>query len=158
MGISLPPSVVRGVQVRTPHFFKTLRDKTNSTMFTILRKLFKKENVESGKKKGGTLFQKLITSNSGISSKSFFLVIVTIIGCLLLIVPAFTLVVEVIFTHTIATDLSGMAAYIGAVAALFASAGITKAWSERYEDCNCKKSKKTKTSDNETSDTGNQNE
>jgi hypothetical protein len=27
-----------------------------------------------------------------------------------------------------------MAAYIGAVAGVFASAGITKAWGERYED------------------------
>ena len=35
--------------------------------------------------------------------------------------------------HTIATDLSGMAAYIGAVASLFATAGLTKAWSEKYE-------------------------
>ena len=39
--------------------------------------------------------------------------------------------------HTIATDLSAMAAYIGAVASLFATAGITKAWSEKYE---CKNS------------------
>ena len=35
--------------------------------------------------------------------------------------------------HTIATDLNGMAAYIAAVAGIFASAGITKAWSEKYE-------------------------
>jgi hypothetical protein len=27
-----------------------------------------------------------------------------------------------------------MAAYIGAVAGIFASAGITKAWSEKYEN------------------------
>ena len=36
-------------------------------------------------------------------------------------------------THTITTNLEGMAAYIGAVASVFASAGITKAWSEKYE-------------------------
>lgn len=35
--------------------------------------------------------------------------------------------------HTIQTDLNGLAAYIGAVAGVFASAGITKAWSEKYE-------------------------
>jgi len=77
--------------------------------------------------------EKLIKNNSGVSSKNFFLVVVTFIGCILLIVPAITLVTEVIFTHTIATDLNGMAAYIGAVASLFATAGLTKAWSEKFE-------------------------
>lgn len=76
---------------------------------------------------------KLIKPNSGLSSKSFFLVSVTVIGCLLLIVPAVILIIEVWFNHTITTDLSGMAEYIGAVAAIFATAGITKAWSEKFE-------------------------
>ena len=75
----------------------------------------------------------LIKTNTGVSSKSFFLVVVTIIGCLLLLVPAFTLSIEAIFMHTITTDLTGMAAYIGAVASLFATAGLTKAWSEKFE-------------------------
>ena len=77
--------------------------------------------------------QKLIANNTGVSSKNFFLVIVTIIGCLLLLVPVFALTIEAIFMHTIATDLSAMAAYIGSVASLFATAGITKAWSEKFE-------------------------
>ena len=71
--------------------------------------------------------------NTGVSSKSFFLVVITIIGCLLLLVPVFALSIEAFYTHTIATDLSSMAAYIGSVASLFATAGITKAWSEKYE-------------------------
>lgn len=78
----------------------------------------------------------LVKSNSGVSSKSFFLVVVTFIGCLLLLVPVFTLSIEAIFLHTIATDLTGMAAYIGSVASLFATAGLTKAWSEKYEHHN----------------------
>jgi nitrate/nitrite transporter NarK len=76
---------------------------------------------------------KLITNNTGVSSKNFFLVIVTIIGCLLLLVPVFALTIESLFTHTITTDLTAMAAYIGSVGTLFATAGITKAWSEKYE-------------------------
>ena len=75
----------------------------------------------------------LIKSNTGVSSKSFFLVVVTIIGCLLLLVPVFTLTIEAICMHTIATDLTGIAAYIGSVASLFATAGLTKAWSEKFE-------------------------
>ena len=78
-------------------------------------------------------FNKLIRNNTGVSSKNFFLVVVTIIGCILLIIPAVILIVEVFYNHTIATNLDGMAAYIAAVAAIFTSAGITKAWPERYE-------------------------
>lgn len=78
-------------------------------------------------------FQKLIGNNTGVSSKNFFLVAVTIIGCLLLLVPAVTLTVEVIFSHTIATSLEGFAAYIASIGTLFATVGITKAWSEKYE-------------------------
>lgn len=82
---------------------------------------------------------KLIKNNTGVSSKNFFLVIVTIIGCILLIVPAIILLIEIICNHTISTDLNGMAAYIASVAAIFTSAGITKAWSERYESIKSKK-------------------
>lgn len=76
---------------------------------------------------------KLIQNNTGISSKNFFLISVTIVGILLLIVPIIVLLIEVISEHTIHTDLNGMAAYIASVAGIFASAGITKAWSEKYE-------------------------
>lgn len=77
---------------------------------------------------------KLINNNTGVSSKNFFLVTVTLIGLLLLLVPVIVLLIEVIATHTIHTDLNGLAAYIGAVAGVFATAGITKAWSEKYEN------------------------
>lgn len=66
--------------------------------------------------------------DNSVSATSVFLLATTIIGLILLLVPAITLLVEVFYNHTIATDLSGMAAYIGSVAGLFASAGITKAW------------------------------
>lgn len=83
-----------------------------------------------------TWFSKLIRNNTGVSAKNFFLVIVTFIGCLLLLVPVVSLTIEAFFSHTIATDLTGFAAYIGAVGSLFATAGLTKAWSERYEQNN----------------------
>lgn len=79
-------------------------------------------------------FKELVTSDSKVSSKSFFLVVTTIVGVLLLLVPVIALLTEVYFNHTIATDMNGMAAYIGAVAAMFASVGITKAWSEYSEN------------------------
>lgn len=76
---------------------------------------------------------KLIQTNSGASSKAFFLVSVTIIGCLLLLVVGFVLLYEVLTTNTIHTDLMGLAAVIGAIGSLFATAGITKAFGERNE-------------------------
>ena len=83
-----------------------------------------------------TWFSKLIRNNTGVSAKNFFLVIVTFIGCLLLLVPVFSLTIEAFFSHTIAPDLTCFASYIGAVGSLFATAGLTKAWSERYEQNN----------------------
>ena len=78
-------------------------------------------------------FSKLVQQNSGYSSKSFFLVVVTFIGTLLLAVPIFSLTIEAWYNHTITTDLTAMAAYITAVAAVFTSVGLTKVWSEKYE-------------------------
>lgn len=75
----------------------------------------------------------LVKANTGYSSKSFLLVAVTFIGVLLLLMPVFILTIEAWFNHTIQTNLSDMAAYIASVAALFGTAGITKAWSERNE-------------------------
>ena len=77
--------------------------------------------------------KKLVQNNTGVSSKNFFLVVVTFIGLILLLIPAIVLLVEVFYNHTIQTNLQGMAAYIGSVASIFATAGITKAWSEKYE-------------------------
>lgn len=90
-----------------------------------------------------TFFRKLIQNNSGVSSKNFFLVLITLIGLFLLLVPGVILMIEACCNHTVQTDLTGMAAYIGAVAGLFGVAGWTKAWSEKWE-CQCKQSKKKK--------------
>ena len=80
----------------------------------------------------------LVKNNTGYSSKNFFLIVVTCIGFILLLLPAIILLIEVYYNHTIQTNLEGMAAYISSVAAIFASAGITKAWSEKYEKHNNK--------------------
>lgn len=84
----------------------------------------------------GKFFGKLVRNNTGISAKNFFLITVTIIGCILLIIPGVVLLIEVISNKTITTDLTGLSAYVGSVASLFATAGITKAWSEKFENKN----------------------
>ena len=94
---------------------------------------FSKMTVYIKKMIQGNFFSKLVQQNSGYSSKSFFLVVVTFIGTLLLAVPIFSLTIEAWYNHTITTDLTAMAAYITAVAAVFTSVGLTKVWSEKYE-------------------------
>lgn len=81
-------------------------------------------------------YTNLIRNGTGYSAKNWFLFWVTIIGLALLTVPIIALLIEVWHNHTISTDLNGMAAYIGSVAAVFASVGVTKAISEKYENKN----------------------
>ena len=75
----------------------------------------------------------LVRVNSGHSSKAFFLVAVTLIGCLLLFCVAFVMVWEVVTNGTIRTDLMGLSAFVGSVASLFVTAGITKVYGEKKE-------------------------
>ncbi len=78
-------------------------------------------------------FTKLIQVNSGHSSKAFFLVSVTLIGLIMLLVVCFILVWEVITYGTIKTDLIGLSTFVGSVASLFVTAGLTKTIGERGE-------------------------
>lgn len=79
-------------------------------------------------------FMKLIKSNTGVSSKNFFLVCTTIVGMVLLAVLIAGMIVDVVFNHTITISMSEAAAFIGAIASLFAAAGLTKAGSEWSEN------------------------
>lgn len=86
------------------------------------------------KKAKKTFFMKLIQSNTGVSSKNFFLVCTTIIGMTLLGVLIGGMIVDIIFHHTITISMNEAAGFIGAVAALFGAAGLTKAGSEWSEN------------------------
>ena len=81
-----------------------------------------------------SFFMKLVKNNTGVSSKNFFLVCVTIIGLVMLGTLVAGFIVDMIFNHTISIDMGSAAAYIGAVASLFAAAGLTKAGSEWSEN------------------------
>lgn len=78
-------------------------------------------------------FERLTTSNSGVSTKSFFLVIMTIIGGILLLIPAVILMVELFRDGGIKSDYKDLSVYIGAVVGIFATGGVTKAWCEHTE-------------------------
>lgn len=89
-----------------------------------------KTQNNSGKNYHEKLFTKLIKGNTQFSSVNFFLIITTIIGCILLIIPIFGMLVDIMYNHTITIDLNGLAAYIVAVAGIFATGGIANAWTE----------------------------
>ena len=79
----------------------------------------------------------LVTNDTGVSVKSFFVVAVTFIGIFILLVVCFAIIWEVVATGKTTEQLGAVAGIIGAVAGMFATAGITKVMGERNE-CKCK--------------------
>lgn len=94
----------------------------------VIAEVTKHFNGVDSNNKEGWWSRLLDKENNHVSASSFYLISVTIVGLLLLIVPLIVLTIEVCYNHTVTTDLNGMAAYIGSVAALFVSGGIVKGW------------------------------
>ena len=78
-------------------------------------------------------FKDLVQNGSGVSSKSFFIVMIVILGCLLLLTIVFAIIFDVIKNGTITIDLSGLAIFMGSITALFGAGGLTKCLGERNE-------------------------
>lgn len=98
--------------------------------------------------KKGLLKRALDKNDTSVALSSIIVLLLMGIGMLLLLVPMFILCLEAWYNHTITTDLNGMAAYIGAVTAIFVTAGSIKVgihWSDgktersrlEYESSNC---------------------
>lgn len=81
-------------------------------------------------------FDALVRNNTGVSSKNFFLVTVTLMGCALLAIVGFILIWEIIANGTIKTDLMGLSAFVGAITSLFAAVGLTKSIGDKNEKAN----------------------
>ena len=75
----------------------------------------------------------LVRTNTGVSSLNFFLIAVTLVGVALLVTAMFAIIWEVVHNNMVQSDISGWAAFIGAVGTLFASGGIAKGWSNWSE-------------------------
>ena len=78
-------------------------------------------------------FTNLINNNTGVSSKNFFLIVVTIIGTVLLCVVIAAIITDLINNGTVTMSWSDMGLFVGSVSSMFCAVGITKAWSEKYE-------------------------
>lgn len=78
-------------------------------------------------------FVNLIKNNTGVSSKNFFLVAVTLIGVVLLTMVIISISVDLIHNGTVTMSWADMGLFVGSVSTMFCTVGITKAWSEKYE-------------------------
>ena len=92
------------------------------------------------KKQKGWIARLVDMEDTTVSASTVFLLITSIVAIILLLVPAVVLIIEVCYNHTIATDMSGMAEYVAAVAGIFASGGILKGWTN-YSNYKFKKTK-----------------
>ena len=82
------------------------------------------------KKQKDNFFTRLLKEDNNLSVLNFFLIAVLAVGILLLFIPVIGMLVDIFYNHTMTINLSDMAMYIGAVAAIFASGGLTSAWTE----------------------------
>ena len=78
-------------------------------------------------------FTNLINNNTGVSSKNFFLIAITLIGAFLLIMLIISIIVDLIHNGKVTMSWTDMGMFVGSVSTMFCTAGITKAWSEKYE-------------------------
>lgn len=78
-------------------------------------------------------FTNLINNNTGVSSKNFFLIAVTLIGAMLLAMVIISIIVDLIHNGKVTMSWADMGMFVGSVSTMFCTAGITKAWSEKYE-------------------------
>ena len=92
------------------------------------------------KRQKGWIARLVDMEDTTVSASTVFLLITSIVAIILLLVPAVVLIIEVCYNHTIATDMSGMAEYVAAVAGIFASGGILKGWTN-YSNYKFKKTK-----------------
>ena len=78
-------------------------------------------------------FGRLVRNNTGVSSKSFLVVVTTVVSMIILLTLCTVLVFDVAKDGEVTMDMSGMAEVIGAVVGLLTAAGACKVFGERNE-------------------------
>ncbi len=81
-------------------------------------------------KKPDNFFNKLIKEDTNVSMMNFFLIATLGVGVILLFVPVIGMLVDIWYNHTMTINLSDLAAYVVAVAGIFAAGGLSSAWTE----------------------------
>lgn len=94
-----------------------------------MKRIIKRGLYDTRTRATDNILTKTMKDDNNYNPSVFFLIVTTIIGLLLLLVPL-GLFVEMFYNHTITTDLNGMAAYIVSVVGIFAAGGLTHGWTE----------------------------
>lgn len=81
-------------------------------------------------KEKDSFMTKLLKEDTNVSMMNFFLLAVLAVGVILLFVPVIGMLVDIWFNHTMTIDLTGLSAYVAAVAGIFAAGGLSSAWTE----------------------------
>ena len=87
-----------------------------------------KVKTNMGKKRKGWLARLFDMNDTRVSASTVFLIVCSVTAIILLLIPAIVLLIEVIYNHTISTDLNGLAAYITACLGFFVTGGLLKGW------------------------------
>ena len=82
------------------------------------------------KKKKENYFIRATKEDNNVNPIYLFLLIVLGVGIILLIVPVIGMLVDIFYNHTMTINLSDMALYVGAVAAMFTGGGAAGAITE----------------------------
>lgn len=82
------------------------------------------------KRKKENYFVRATKEDNNVNPIYLFLLIVLGVGIILLIVPVIGMLVDIFYNHTMTINLSDMALYVGAVAAMFTGGGAAGAITE----------------------------
>ena len=82
------------------------------------------------KRKKENYFIRATKEDNNVNPIYLFLLIVLGVGIILLIVPVIGMLVDIFYNHTMTINLSDMALYVGAVAAMFTGGGAAGAITE----------------------------
>lgn len=95
----------------------------NPIFNTLINKVMRKKKKEN-------YFIRATKEDNNINPIYLFLLIVLGVGIILLLVPVVGMIVDIIYNHTMTINLSDMALYVGAVAAMFTGGGAAGAITE----------------------------
>jgi len=99
-----------------------------SHMKRLLQSIFGK--IMGKKVNKENYFVRATKENNNVNPIYLFLLIVLGVGIILLVVPVIGMLVDIWFNHTMTINLSDMALYVGAVAAMFTGGGAAGAITE----------------------------
>ena len=96
----------------------------------MLKQAIKLLSLGNTMKKPDGFWTKLVKEDTNVSVMNFFLMCTLGVGVILLAIPAFGMIVDIVYNHTLSINMADLGQYIMAVAGIFAAGGLSSAWTE----------------------------